>query len=106
MKTKTLSIKIPIPIMQQMGKKGQLNPEWVNNFLIIATNEYCNDGFMPLFYGPSANVAYTYTYRADCFVINKVKKATQRMFNIPITTYTEIIFLLYYYKLEKSGMYG
>lgn len=105
MKTKTLTIKIPMPIMQQMDDKGQLNPKWVNNFLIIATNEYFNDEFLPLSYGLSAKVAYTYTYRADCFVINNVKKATQRMFNIPITTYTEILFRLYYDKLEKSVPY-
>ena len=106
MKTKTLSIKIPMTIMQQMIDKEQLfNPKWVSNFLIIATNEYYNDEFLPFSYELSEKGAFTYTYRADCFVINNVKKATKRMFNIPITTYTEILFRLYYDKLEKTVPY-
>ena len=91
--------------MQQMDDKGQLNPTWVNNFLVIATNEYYNDEFLPFYCEISAKVAYAYTYRADCSVINNVKKATKRMFNIPITTYTEILFILYYDKLEKTVPY-
>ena len=91
--------------MQQMTDKAQLNPTWVSNFLVIATNEYYNDEFFTFSYGLSYKEAFTYTYRADCFVINNVKKATERMFNIPITTYTEILFTLYYVKLEKSVPY-
>ena len=91
--------------MQQMDDKAQLNPTWVSNFLVIATNEYYNDEFLPFSYARSDKVAFTYTYRADCFVINNVKKATKRMFNILITTYTEILFRLYYDKLEKSVPY-
>lgn len=92
-------------ITQQMDDKSQLNPTWISNFLIIATNEYYNDEFLPFSYGLSEKGAFTYTFRADCFVINNVKKATERMFNIPITTYTEILFHLYYDKLEKSVPY-
>ena len=91
--------------MQQMDDKAQLNPRWVSNFLAIATNEYYNGDFLPLSDGLSEEHTFTYTYRADCFVINNVKKATERMFNIPITTYTEILFRLYYDKLEKSVPY-
>lgn len=105
MKTKTLSIKIPMSIMQQMDDKAQLNPKWVNNFLVIATNEYYNDEFLPLPRGLYGKVAFTYTFRAECSLINNIKKATERMFNIPITTYTEILLLLYYDKLEKSVPY-
>ena len=105
MKTKTLTIKIPLTIIQQMHDKAQLNPTWLSNFLIIATNEYYNAGYLPFSCGLSENLAFTYTYRADCFVINNVKKATERMFNIPITTYTEILFRLYYDKLEKTVPY-
>lgn len=89
-------------IMQQMDDKAQLNPKWVSNFLVIATNEYYNDEFLPFAYELSAKAAYTFTFRADCFVINNVKKAAERMFNVPITTYTEILFQLYYDKLEKE----
>ena len=91
--------------MQQMDDKGQLNPKWIANFLDIATNEYYSYEFLPFPYDISDIKAYIYTFRAECFLINNIKKGTERMFNIPITTYTSILFLLYYDKLEKSVPY-
>lgn len=32
---KTLSIKLPVSIMQQLDNAGQLNPKWVSDFLAL-----------------------------------------------------------------------
>lgn len=62
---KSLTIKIPLSIAQQMDDNGHLNPQWIANFLEdfidIVPEQHINE------------LTYTYTFKVE----NKLHKAVK-----------------------------
>ena len=56
---KSLNIKIPLPILKQLDDKGQLNPNYLEGFIVahLHTNEGLNE--------PVTELSQNYTFKVD-----------------------------------------
>lgn len=56
---KSLNIKIPLPILKQLDDKGQLNPNYLEGFIVthLHSNKGLND--------PVTELTHNYTFKVD-----------------------------------------
>lgn len=76
---KTLSIKIPISIAQQMDDRGQLNPIWVARFLEEFYEADISDQ-------PLEGLYYTYVFKIDG-ELRKAVKDMAKYHGLPMTEF-------------------
>ena len=57
---KTINIKIPIEIAQDMDDKARLNPQWITSFIVV------NFSYLDLVVDkPISELSYNYSFKVD-----------------------------------------
>ena len=93
---KSLNIKIPLSILKQLDDNGQLNPSYLECFIVahLHTNEGLNE--------PVAELSYNYTFKIDSEV-HKVVKLKSIELGINMNEYVARLLVAYYRAIDSYG---
>lgn len=88
---KSLNIKIPLSIAQQLDDRDQLNPNFLKNFI----TEYMYHSQCVTFDKPLIEIPYTYTFKVDDNIHKMLKlEAIER--DIPMNELIGRLLVMYY----------